>query len=173
MRRSPPGLPPVPAHADDATWETLRPDWQPLVLPTGTPDLGGHRMPYSYLVRAFVVRGELAEAARLHDAIVTILSDGMVILDFFAVPVVAGMTATATGALDEAEAHLEEALRIATRLDHRPALADARHGYAWMLLRRDGTGDRARANALLEEAIAGYEAMGMVRPLADARALRG
>ena len=34
---------------------------------------------------------------------------------------------------------------------------DTRRWWAWMLLRRDASGDRKRAGELLEEAIAGYQ----------------
>jgi DNA-binding NarL/FixJ family response regulator len=53
---------------------------------------------------------------------------------------------------DEAEAHYRVALAMNQRQNARPALAQARHGYAQMLLARDAPGDREAALGQLDEA---------------------
>ena len=44
--------------------------------------------------------------------------------------------------------------------------------YAWMLLRRDGPGDRDQARVLLDEVITLCKAMGMQLSLGEAEAMR-
>ena len=58
---------------------------------------------------------------------------------------------------EAAEEYVGTALRQADELPHVMAQYDTRRWWAWMLLRRDETGDRERARTLLEEAIAGYQ----------------
>ena len=64
-----------------------------------------------------------------------------------------GLLAKTCGRLDQAAAHLEDAIEIATRMGDRPALAISRVDLAEVLLARDGRGDRERALELLGEAI--------------------
>jgi hypothetical protein len=58
---------------------------------------------------------------------------------------------------EAAEEYFGTALRQADELPHVMAQFDTRRWWAWMLLRRDASGDRQRAGELLEEAIAGYQ----------------
>jgi tetratricopeptide (TPR) repeat protein len=161
------------AHLDDAAWHDVAPNWRRLLPASGVPELAGQRVLASFLARARVLRGELAEAAGMHDTATALVQDGCAMLEIYLASTVAGMTAAAGGQWAESERHFQEALELGSRLRHRPGLADARHWYGWMLIRRDAAGDRERAHGLLDEAMAEYAAMGMTRPLADARALRG
>jgi tetratricopeptide (TPR) repeat protein len=69
-----------------------------------------------------------------------------------------GVLATVLGQFDAAEGHFESALEIERRMRARPWLAHVQHDYGAMLAAR---GQRDRAEALLAEAVAGYEALGM------------
>ena len=59
--------------------------------------------------------------------------------------------------VSEGCAHFATALQQADGIPHVMAQFDTRRWWAWMLLRRDASGDRKRAGELLEEAIAGYQ----------------
>ena len=59
--------------------------------------------------------------------------------------------------------HFEEAIGINVKLGALPWLAHTKDDYAHMLLKREQPGDRDRALALLSEAVATYEELGMER----------
>jgi DNA-binding SARP family transcriptional activator len=79
-----------------------------------------------------------------------------------------GVLATVLRQFDDAERHFDTALEIERRMRARPWLAHALHDYAAMLVAR---GDRERAAALLREAVATYEKLGMNSWAGRARAL--
>jgi eukaryotic-like serine/threonine-protein kinase len=72
-----------------------------------------------------------------------------------------GILATLLGRFEDAARHFEEALGMNERMGARPWLAHAREEYARMLLRRDGDGDRERAQQLRSQAGAAYRELGM------------
>jgi DNA-binding SARP family transcriptional activator len=78
-----------------------------------------------------------------------------------AVARVLGRLAGALGRWDEAERHFRFALAMNERIGALPFAAHTKHDHARMLLERRGAGDAARAGALLEEATATYDALGM------------
>jgi len=61
----------------------------------------------------------------------------------------------------EAEGHFEAALRIDARMGARPWVARTQYDYARMRLARDGDGDRGAARALLQQAYATAQTLGM------------
>jgi predicted ATPase/DNA-binding winged helix-turn-helix (wHTH) protein len=65
------------------------------------------------------------------------------------------------GRFDEAEARFSEARRVLDEQGARPLRAMVDHDEARALLRRDASGDRARAHELLERAAAQFAAIGM------------
>jgi DNA-binding SARP family transcriptional activator/tetratricopeptide (TPR) repeat protein len=65
-----------------------------------------------------------------------------------------GLLATATGRLDDAQRHFEDALARNQQMLARPWLAYTQSDYAQMLLTRDLAGDAERAENLLERALA-------------------
>jgi DNA-binding SARP family transcriptional activator len=65
-----------------------------------------------------------------------------------------GLLATATGRLDDAQRHFEDALARNEQMFARPWLAYTQSDYAQMLLTRDLAGDAERAENLLERALA-------------------
>jgi tetratricopeptide (TPR) repeat protein len=72
-----------------------------------------------------------------------------------------GILATMIGEWHQASEHFERALEMNARIAARPWIAHTQHDYARMLLARDRSGDRARAEALLTNAVASYRDLGM------------
>jgi hypothetical protein len=60
-----------------------------------------------------------------------------------------------------AEQLFQQAAEFAANLDHRRGLCETLRWYAWMLVRRSGMGDRARARAVLEEALSLAQQLGL------------
>jgi tetratricopeptide (TPR) repeat protein len=77
-----------------------------------------------------------------------------------------GLLAATAGRLEDAAAHFEDALAMSTAMGARPFLAHSQIAYADTLLRLDRPGDRERARALVDQARATAEELGM-RPLVD------
>jgi DNA-binding SARP family transcriptional activator len=82
-----------------------------------------------------------------------------------------GLLATLLGRFEEGARYFEEALRMNERMGARPWLAHTQEDYARMLLRRNGEGDRERAEKLLLPAQATYRELGMKDDAAKAAAL--
>jgi tetratricopeptide (TPR) repeat protein len=72
-----------------------------------------------------------------------------------------GALATALARWDEAAQHFEDALAMNARMDARPWLAHTQEQYATMLLARRQSGDRDKAAALLDAALATARELGM------------
>jgi class 3 adenylate cyclase/tetratricopeptide (TPR) repeat protein len=85
----------------------------------------------------------------------------------------AGLCAAAAGRWDEAERHFAIARRVAEQMTNRLELADLNRLHARMLLDRGGTGDAARAEEMLEGALAAYREFGMPAYAAEAERLHG
>jgi DNA-binding SARP family transcriptional activator len=77
-----------------------------------------------------------------------------------------GMLAVTLGRVDAAVAHFADGLAFCERAGYLPEYAGTASDYADLLLRRAGTGDRARAAALQEEALGIARELGM-RPLIE------
>ena len=82
-----------------------------------------------------------------------------------------GLLSQTMGNLDQAAAHFEDGLAFCHRAGYRPELAWTCCDYADTLSLRDGSGDRAKPIALLDEALAISTELGM-RPLMDRVAAR-
>jgi tetratricopeptide (TPR) repeat protein len=72
-----------------------------------------------------------------------------------------GALATTLERWDEAARHFEDALAMNARMDARPWLAHTQEQYATMLLARHQSGDRDKAAALLDAALATARELGM------------
>jgi len=83
-----------------------------------------------------------------------------------------GKLATTLGRFDDAERHFEDAIAMNRKLRAPTWVAEAQFGHARMLLKRGARGDRERALALLEPALAAAQEMGMKKLVADCLALR-
>jgi DNA-binding winged helix-turn-helix (wHTH) protein/tetratricopeptide (TPR) repeat protein len=83
------------------------------------------------------------------------------------------LLAEVMGRLDAATRHFEDALAMNTRIGGRPFLARTQYEYARMLVDRGRASDRRRAAALLDQALACAEELGMAEARRNAtRALR-
>jgi hypothetical protein len=122
---------------------------------------------------AMGVLGDRQWTRRLYPLVVDALTTGTVmrLYDGRLIQTVAGVAASAAGLWEEAEEHFESALRQAEELPHLMERPHVRHFYGRFLLERDRSGDGERARILLEEAVAGYHAIGMPRHEAMARDL--
>lgn len=115
-------------------------------------------------VEGLAVLGEREEAGRLYPLVLSCLDAGVVRrADHRLVQLVAGIAASAAERWDEADAHFGVALRQAEELPDRIQQPDVRRFWAQMLVDRDGPGDREQARALLHEAVAEFERIGMPR----------
>jgi len=82
-----------------------------------------------------------------------------------------GALATTLGRFDDAERHFEDAIAMNRKLRAPTWVADAQCNYGDMLLRRNGPGDRDRAVALLNEALAFAKECGMGKAQHDCERL--
>ena len=115
------------------------------------------------VIRGLVILGERTRAAALYPQSVEFLMRGAR-LDFDAVVECDCAIAAAAGEQwDLAEQHFVNALHTARTAPHLPAEGDVLRWHAWMLLSRRASGDRERAQALLSEAIALFERIGLPR----------
>jgi DNA-binding SARP family transcriptional activator len=120
--------------------------------------------------------GDRAAAGKLYDMLLPydeLYARAPVEASFGAVARALGVLAATRGDLDAAERHLLAAVEIERRMRARPWAAHALHDLAEVLLTRDGPGDSARARGLLDEAVAGYRALGMDAWAARASGLPG
>ena len=116
--------------------------------------------------------GRRDQAATLHPAMEALAASGLV-MHYSLTRTNAGIAAAAAGEWVVAEQHHRAAVTQAETLGLRVAAADACEWYARMLLARDGTDDRTRASALLTEAVARYDVLGMTAFAQRARRLAG
>jgi len=83
-----------------------------------------------------------------------------------------GMMAAVMGRYDHAERHFEDALAFDQKMNARPWVAHDQYNYAKMLLARAAPGDRDRALALLQAALATAEELGMAKIIERGLALK-
>jgi len=117
------------------------------------------------------VLGDVERARTFHPVVEQALATGTIMRQYDGglLQRSAGVVAAAAGLRERAEEHYETALRQAEQLPHLMERPHVRHSYARFLIARGGHEDRARAGALLSEAVAGYRAIGMPRHQAMAR----
>ena len=112
-----------------------------------------------------IVRDERAAAA-VYDALVPYRDHNVVVGNAVSCQGSAertlGLLAAALGRRDEAARHFEAALAFNARIGARVWTARTQHDYAAMLLERRDPGDRERAEALLAEAAAAADELGLV-----------
>jgi DNA-binding NarL/FixJ family response regulator len=82
-----------------------------------------------------------------------------------------GMLAALLGRRQASMRHFEDAIVMNTRMEAWPWVAHAQHAYAAMLLSHHAHSDLPRARALLEQAIAHYDRLGLDHFAAEARQL--
>jgi len=138
----------------------------------GRPNTWGSWSMLFSAVEALVVIGEVSEAAKLYPLVLEGMKTGTLLrIDLRLLDTIAGIAAGAGGKWPEAEEYFRTALRRCDELPHIIEQPEARRWYAWMLLQRDGPGDRERARDLLTEAIGMYRQIGMPKHVEIAEAL--
>jgi tetratricopeptide (TPR) repeat protein len=145
-------------------------DWLPR---GGQPNTMGSWWMLVFATEGLVVLGEKQRAARLYPLLCELADTGAVVLwpIFRFTQTVLGMAAAAAGRWGAAETHFQTALRQAETIPHLLEQAEIRRFHAMMLTDRGAPGDRKRAQALLTQALEGYERIGMSRHGDLARAL--
>lgn len=133
----------------------------------GQPVGSGNSALLAGAIEALAVLGEFEQAAALHDGALACIETGMRMSPDGAILVEtsAAIAAACGEQWDVAEQHFETALRQAHEIPTPVQQAEVRRWHAWMLLSRDGPGDRDRARELLAEAIAMYREIGMPKHL--------
>jgi tetratricopeptide (TPR) repeat protein len=104
-------------------------------------------------------------ARRLYPLVVEALRTGTLLRQYDGrlIQTTAAIAAAAADRYDLAEEHFETALRQAEDLPHLMERPHVRHFYGRFLIDRGGSGDLARAGTFLQEAVAGFRAIGMPR----------
>jgi tetratricopeptide (TPR) repeat protein len=103
--------------------------------------------------------------ARLNVAIAFVLSAGSASRSL-------GQLASVLERWEDAERHFKDAIEMNTRMGFRPWVAMTQLNYGQMLLARDSAGDRERALAPLDEALATAQELDMKKLVEDALALK-
>jgi tetratricopeptide (TPR) repeat protein len=120
--------------------------------------------------------GDMERAAPLYDLLLPYghrnLIGGLCLVYFGAGHSYLGLLAALRAQWDDAARHFEDALAMNTRMEMWPYVAHTRYAYADMLVKRGESGDRERALALLDEALAAATDIGMVRLEQQALALK-
>ncbi|MGI8785623.1 MAG: serine/threonine-protein kinase PknK [Acidobacteriota bacterium] len=132
---------------------------------SGQPNTAGAWSLLFSAVECLAVLGKEDESAQLHSLLLEALVNGAVV-GFNAATLVekaAAISAAAGQQWDQAERHFDTALAQAEQIPFRTEQCEVRRWYAWMLTRRDQTGDRQRARQLLAEAIEVAKQIGMPR----------
>jgi len=112
-----------------------------------------------------VIRGDCA-AAEEQYAVLGSMPDIMLVVGGIANDRLLGLLAHTMGNFDLAVKHFEDALSFCRKAGYRPELAWTCCDYADTLFQREAEGDRAKANALLDESLAISSELGM-RPLME------
>jgi DNA-binding SARP family transcriptional activator len=126
------------------------------------------------LAETCAILGDTGPAASLYELLLPYGSLNAVALPELALGSTSqplGILASLLGRFEDAARHFEEALRMNERMGARPWLAHTQEDYARMLLRRNGQGDRERAEKLLSRAQATYHELGMQGDATKAAAL--
>src|SRR5262249_1362294 len=147
-------------EARSALDELVTSDWSGV-------DLGNTVLGPFWLAEACASLGDARHAATLYDALSPypwpIVASGTVLECLGAAARILGLLASTMSRWAEAERHFEDALRVHAQLRTRPFLARTQLDYATMLVRRGEAGDRDRALALLDQALATAQELGMRR----------
>jgi len=119
----------------------------------------------SYLVDICSFLGDRARAEKLYEILLPFAALNVIVSNaaacYGAVSRYLGALATTLERWDDATRHFEDALAMNARMEALPWLAHTQEQYATMLLARHQSGDRDKAGALLDEALATARELGM------------
>jgi len=145
------------AYAGRSDAMSLYEDVEPLLFRVGRNAWAGDGHALRATIEGLAVLGEVETAADLYDDAVESLTLGTIADVDGLWACTTGIAAACGAKWEAAETYFATALQQADEIPHVMAQFDTRRWWAWMLLRRDASGDRERARELLEEAIAGYQ----------------
>jgi len=145
------------AYAGRSDAMSLYEDVEPLLFRIGRNAFLGDSLTLHVTIEGLAVLGEVETAADLYDDAVESLTLGTIADVGGLWACTTGIAAACASKWEAAETYFATALQQADEIPHVMAQFDTRRWWAWMLLRRDASGDRKRAAELLEEAIAGYQ----------------
>jgi len=146
---------------DDGAWRTwTERGWKsPLI---GQPNHIGAWVALERSVIGLAWLGQKEEVAALRPVSEELVLTGLWAFSYLSpFRTAAGIAAACAGDWSAAEQHHLTAIHQTDTAPYRTSQPTAREWYATMLLDRKGTGDTAKARALLSEALAMYESMGM------------
>ncbi|MBV8137653.1 MAG: AAA family ATPase [Deltaproteobacteria bacterium] len=127
------------------------------------------------VIEGLVVLGEHSQAGQFYPLVQELIEVGAI--ELFRIShfsqTIAGLAAGAAQRWEAAEDHFRMAMEQAESLPDSLEQAEIRRFHAMMLLVRDSTSDRARAQALLGEALESYTRIGMRRHAELTRVLLG
>jgi tetratricopeptide (TPR) repeat protein len=139
----------------------------------GSPNRVGAWSLLMLVIEGLYVLGERERAAELYPAALQVVNTDLLCLTVISrfTHTAAGIGAAAGRQWQRAEAHFQTAIERAESMPHPLERLDARRFYGQMLLERAASGDRARARAMLTEALQGYERLAMPKYAAISKAL--
>jgi DNA-binding winged helix-turn-helix (wHTH) protein/tetratricopeptide (TPR) repeat protein len=146
---------------DPAATEALAKAYPHLPIPGRVLRLGACGC-LAFVVEGLAWLGRHDEAAALQSHTEHVIANGpWCVYGLYLLRTSAGIAAACRHDWSRAEEHHQTAIRQADTAPYRVAQPIARHWYAEMLLARGATGDKANARALLNEALAMFELLGM------------
>jgi tetratricopeptide (TPR) repeat protein len=148
------------AFNGDAAAATVLEEAPPHVPIPGLAATLGSWLSLPPLARGLAHLGRRDEVAALHPAMEALVQSELVV-HYTLIRTDAGIAAAAAGEWALADQHHRAAMSQAEALGSRVFAAESREWYATMLRARDEPGDRERGRALLTEAVALYESLGM------------
>jgi hypothetical protein len=140
---------------------------------SGHPNTRGSWLMLALVIEGLVILGEQSQAGQLYP-----LARGLVGTEAVALwsishftRTIAGIAAAAASEWEAAEEHFQMAMQQAESLPHRLEQTEIRRFHAMMLMDRDASDDREKAQTLLTEALESYERIGMPRHVEMTQAL--
>ena len=151
------GLPVAAQIAGNDEWLTVAETRAQLVL-SAAAGLFSTTMARVGLALIAVQRGDAVSAEEQYNALAPV--PGIMVF-YIGTDQVLGLLSVTLGRLDQAIAHFEDSLEFCRNAGYRPNLAWTCYDYAGALSQRNGSGDRKRAIALLDESLAISTELGM------------
>jgi hypothetical protein len=136
-----------------------------MVARGGETNLFGSWMLLLAAIEGLFVLGEREQAAALYPDVRELIHTGTIFVQILSrfPRTVAGISATAARNWNVAQEHFRIGLEQAEALPNQLEQTDIRRFHAMMLLDRAATGDREKAQMLLNEALQSYTQIGMPR----------
>ncbi len=162
------------AYAGDSDGALAILDQKRALIPrSGQPNAVGSWWMLALAIEGLVMLGERSRAAQLYPLACELVGTDAVML--WGIPrftqTIAGIAAAAARKWEAAEDHFQTAMQQAEAVPHRLEQAEIRRFHAMMLIDRDASGDRKKAQTLLHRALETYKQIGMPRHVEMTQAL--